>query len=343
MIDVVSGVSDPYCDSAVSRLGSAAAGRKTAEHTVAATAAESAAEESRSEGPPSGRSAPCFGMGGFVPATSGEAHGERGAEQEAQGPSAAEAMAGQGAAQRVVGTSIQLCRQYEVDARGVTPPTDNETVFRDLLLGMDEMYAGVDDFFEKVKMDELPCPGRRNTTPGSRAEGKFVELLDSYAVPFGLDDTEKAVWRCLGEEEPQSPKPAFVQVFDECDNTLKQSMCSAFTAGNVHVRVIMRKVGRKYVEQDRGVFIFRRLIEPVAGVPIAFQETTRLIVQPGPPSDLGPTTVIQSHRQSTANHDAYSLAARRVPRAFIDMGVAAWEDSITRFNYFVEDTLIRAH
>ncbi|KAG6618457.1 uncharacterized protein IUM83_01063 [Phytophthora cinnamomi] len=206
----------------------------------------------------------------------------------------------------VVGTSIQLCRQYEVDARGVTPPTDNETVFRDLLLGMDEMYAGVDDFFEKVKMDELPCPGRRNTTPGSRAEGKFVELLDSYAVPFGLDDTEKAVWRCLGEEEPQSPKPAFVQVFDECDNTLKQSMCSAFTAGNVH-------------------------------------ETTRLIVQPGPPSDLGPTTVIQSHRQSTANHDAYSLAARRVPRAFIDMGVAAWEDSITRFNYFVEDTLIRAH
>lgn len=260
-----------------------------------------------------------------------------------------------------------------MDATGVTPPTDNESVFHDLLLGMDELYASVDDFFEKVKMDELPCPGRRNTTPGSRAEGKFVELLDCYAVPFGLEDTEKAVWRCLGEEEPQSPKPAFVQVqmslvyrqlsnslrvlifvvvfaavcwlqyFPESGNTLKQSMCSAFTAGSVHVRVIVRKVGRKYVEQDRAVFIFRRLIEPVADVPIAFQETTRLVVRPGPPSELGPTTVIQSHRQSTASHDAYSLAAHRVPRAFIDMGVAAWEGSITRFNHFVEDTLIRTH
>ncbi|EGZ08629.1 hypothetical protein PHYSODRAFT_525193 [Phytophthora sojae] len=208
---------------------------------------------------------------------------------------------------------------------------------------MDEMYAGVDDFFEKVNMDELPCPGRRNTTPGSRAEGKFVELLDCYAVPFSLEDTEKVIWRCLGEEEPQSPKPAFVQHYHECENTLKQSMCSAFTAGSVHVRVIVRKVGRKYMEQDRGVFIFRRLIQPVADIPIVFHETTRLIVRPGSPTDLGPTTVIQSHRQSTASHDAYSLAAQRVPRAFIDMGVAAWEASITRFNHFVEDTLIRAH
>ncbi|KAE8905113.1 hypothetical protein PF005_g26356 [Phytophthora fragariae] len=107
----------------------------------------------------------------------------------------------------VVGSSIKLYRQYCVDAIGVTPPTDNDSVFHDLLLGMDELYAGVDDFFEKVKMDELPCPGRRNTTPGSRAEGKFVELLDCYAVPFGLEDTDKAVWRCLGEEEPQSPSP----------------------------------------------------------------------------------------------------------------------------------------
>ncbi|KAG7378359.1 hypothetical protein PHYPSEUDO_010218 [Phytophthora pseudosyringae] len=241
----------------------------------------------------------------------------------------------------VVGSSIKLCRRYGVETRGVTMPTDNEAVFRELMQGMDELFAGVDDFFKKVGIDDVPCPGRRNTTPTSRAQGKFVELLDCYAVPFGLHDTERAIWRCLGLEEPQSPKPAFVQHFGECDNTLRQSMCSSFTAGSVHVRVIMRKAGRKYVEQDRAVFIFRRLIEPVVDVSIAFQETTRLIVRPGPPSDLGPTTVIQSHRQSTASHDAYALGVRRVPRAFIDMGVAAWETSISRFNHFVEDTLIQ--
>ncbi|KAF1773460.1 hypothetical protein GQ600_14008 [Phytophthora cactorum] len=219
----------------------------------------------------------------------------------------------------VVGSSIKLCQRYGVDTRGVTMPTNSEA----------------------VGMQEVPCPGRKNMTLSSRAEGKFVELLDCYAVPFGLQDTERAIWRCMGREEPQSPRPAFVQHFGTCEDTLMQSMCSAFTAGSVHVRVIMRKVGRKYVEQDRVVFIFKRLIEPVADIPISFQETTQLVVRHGKPSDLGPTTMIQSHRQSTASHDAYALGVRRVPRSFIDMGVAAWESSITRFNHFVEDTLIQ--
>ncbi|KAL3670634.1 hypothetical protein V7S43_003826 [Phytophthora oleae] len=241
----------------------------------------------------------------------------------------------------VLNSSIKLSRRYGVDTRGVTMPTDNDKVFLELMQGMDEMYAGVDPFFKKVGIHDVPCPGRKNTTPRSRAEGKFVEVLDCYAVPFGLRDTERAIWRCLELEDPQRPKPAFVQRFGECDNTLRQSMCSAFSASNVHIRVILRKAGRKYVEKDRAVFICRRLIEPVANVPIAFQETTRLIVRHGPRSDAGPTTIIESHRQSTTSHDAYALGVHRVPRTFIDMGVAAWESSITQFNHFVEDTLIQ--
>ncbi|POM74397.1 Hypothetical protein PHPALM_8658 [Phytophthora palmivora] len=236
----------------------------------------------------------------------------------------------------VVGSSIKLCRRYGVDASGVTMPTNNDAVFYALMLGTDEMYAVVDDFFEKMGMDEVPCPGRRNI---AASDGKFVEFLDCYAVPFGLQDTARAIWKCLHMVEPQSPKPA--QHFDDQDNTFKQSMCSAFAAGSVHVRVIMRIVGRKYVERNRAIFIFKRLIEPVADVPISFQETTRIIVRPGTPSDTGPTTLMQSHRQSTTSHDPYALAARSVPQTFIDMGIAAWENSITRFNNFVEDTLIQ--
>ncbi|POM62595.1 hypothetical protein PHPALM_28239, partial [Phytophthora palmivora] len=54
----------------------------------------------------------------------------------------------------VVGSSIKLCRRYGVDASGVTMPTNNDAVFYDLMLGTDEMYAVVDDFFEKMGMDE---------------------------------------------------------------------------------------------------------------------------------------------------------------------------------------------
>lgn len=241
----------------------------------------------------------------------------------------------------VLSSSIKMSRRYGVDTKGVTMPTDNEKVFCELMQGLDEMYAGVDFFFENIGIQDVPCPGRKNTTPRSKAEGKFVEVLDCYAVPFGLQETEKAIWRCLEMEDPQRPKPAFVQSFGKCENTFRQSMCSAFTASNVHVRVILRKAGRKYVEEDRAVFIFRRLIEPVSDVPIAFQETTRLIVRHGPRSDAGPTTIIESHRQSTTSHDTYALGVHRVPRTFIDLGVAAWESSITRFNHFVEDTLIQ--
>jgi len=112
----------------------------------------------------------------------------------------------------VVGSSTKLCKRFKVDESGVTPPTDNDQVFHNLLLGVDEMYAGVDEFLTNLKVHELPCPGRRNMTSSSRAEGKFVELFDCYAVPFGLHDTVKAIWKCLGKEEPQSPKPALVQV-----------------------------------------------------------------------------------------------------------------------------------
>lgn len=245
----------------------------------------------------------------------------------------------------VVGASIALRRRYEVDTKGVSPPTNNEAVFRAMLGGMDEMYADVDTFFKKMQMQELPCPGRRSITLSNKADGKVVEVLDNHAVPFELHKTERAVWKCFRMEEPQSPKPAFVQNFDQGENTVQQSMCTSFSAGSVRVRVMMRKVGRKHVEQGRAVFVFRRLIEPLdVDVKIAFQETTRLIVRPGPASESGPTSLIQSHRQGTANMPmgvAYDIGVKWVPRAFIDMGVAAWESSITQFNHFVEDTLLR--
>ncbi|RLN92120.1 hypothetical protein BBJ28_00001151 [Nothophytophthora sp. Chile5] len=183
-------------------------------------------------------------------------------------------------ASRVVKASIDLCERYHVDGRGVTPPTDNEAVFHELMAGMDEMYADLDGFFEKC--------------------------------------------------------------FSERSNTLMQSTWTAFTAGSVNIRASIRKVARRYIERDRTVFIFRRLIEPVhTGVSIAFHETTRLVVKPGKASDLGPTAVVQSHRQATANDDAYAVYVPHISRAFIDLGVATWENSITRFNHCVEDALLR--
>ncbi|KAE8983192.1 hypothetical protein PR003_g26500 [Phytophthora rubi] len=62
------------------------------------------------------------------------------------------------------------------------------------MAGLDEVYEGVDAFFEKVGMAELPYPGRKKNSIQWLAKGKFVELLDNYALSFDLRKTAKVIW-----------------------------------------------------------------------------------------------------------------------------------------------------
>ncbi|KAG7379798.1 hypothetical protein PHYBOEH_011759 [Phytophthora boehmeriae] len=96
--------------------------------------------------------------------------------------------------EHLTSSSMGFLRPYQLDTRGLSPPLNNQAVFDMLMAGMDDVHADLDNFFESVRMHELPCPGRRNDTAVSRAKGVFVEFLDSYALPFGLRETEKVIW-----------------------------------------------------------------------------------------------------------------------------------------------------
>jgi hypothetical protein len=74
------------------------------------------------------------------------------------------------------------------------PTARSWEVFKDLLTGMDEAYADLESVFDPVKTSELPCPGRTKDLSPSRDPSVFVELLDSYQVPFELHQTEDAAW-----------------------------------------------------------------------------------------------------------------------------------------------------
>lgn len=95
----------------------------------------------------------------------------------------------------LVSSSMDLIRNNRLNTRGVTPPLNNKEVFDKLMAGLDGAYEGVDSFFQQTGMHQLSCPGRRNESARSRvSKGLFVEFLDSYALPFDLRQTTKAIW-----------------------------------------------------------------------------------------------------------------------------------------------------
>ncbi|KAE9018731.1 hypothetical protein PF005_g6868 [Phytophthora fragariae] len=66
------------------------------------------------------------------------------------------------------------------------PPLRNIDIATDLIAGMDEVYADLDNFFRQVKMHEVACPGRRNSSATYQDRNIFLDLLDSYVLPFAI-------------------------------------------------------------------------------------------------------------------------------------------------------------
>lgn len=96
------------------------------------------------------------------------------------------------------------------------------------------------------------------------------------------------------------------------------------------MQVVARAVVRKYVEQDRIVFISRMLVEPIQELfAVAFRETTRLVLKRGKPSATGPTTVVQTHCRAM-DHETLSRGQAQCGFAswkktpYYDSGVRAW-------------------
>lgn len=191
-----------------------------------------------------------------------------------------------------------------------------------------------------------------------------MEFLDSYALPFDFRKTAKVIW--TPEKDQPSSNLYYLQVsfysicivyldmilaltmvcgclqnFTAGSNTHMTSFCFAFSMLGVDFRVVIRHVTRRYVEKDRVVFISRALIEPIyeAGS-ITLVETSRMVLKRGDLSALGPTTVMQTHREAKACGVISGFDTQNLP-SIHTVGLENWEKNITRFNNDVEDQLIR--
>ncbi|ETN19885.1 hypothetical protein PPTG_03011 [Phytophthora nicotianae INRA-310] len=249
----------------------------------------------------------------------------------------------------MLGMKRQKMLDYDV-------PDDNPQVFEDMLRDTDELYVGVEALFHEKRLYDLPCPGRRRDAKRNVTNGLFLELLQRHAVPFDMATTEKAVWKAmrliifqgLTKVHEFSPRVQFhAHHVEESSNTLKTSFfVEAADLGDVK-GAQLRKVVRKYVENDRVVFICKNLMEPILhdkGKTSGFSSRTtlRIVIRSDDSTDsgLGQTSRIDSHFSATRHNQGLSISRDVTSPANMDVGIEAWDEAISRIAHQVESLAI---
>ncbi|RLN57616.1 hypothetical protein BBJ28_00022792, partial [Nothophytophthora sp. Chile5] len=176
-------------------------------------------------------------------------------------------------------------------SRSSTTPQDNAQVFQNMLRDADELYPGVERLFARKRIDDIPCPGRkRHVWPNANRGTKF-ELTQKNLVPFGLQDTERAMWSSLcrlGSSSLQHTVDANAQLYVTVQHSEEKEdvMMASFVASVPGVKEMfgmqIRKVVRRYVKADGTVFICRALIEPLCEanrVAVRTSSTAQVVVK----------------------------------------------------------------
>lgn len=234
-------------------------------------------------------------------------------------------------------------------------PSDNPQVFESMLHDADELYVGVEALFNEKRIKDLACPGRARDAKHNVTNGLFLELSQKHITPFSFQQTAKAMWTALcqvGFQNLQSvgdlSKHANFRVLqvEEANNTLMMSYVAEITGmphlGNVEGAHFRRAV-RKYVESDRAVFICKDLMEPIIRgqkkkTGFHTRTTLQITVRSG---DAG-TSVITSHFTGTRHDQGSPVAQGMRTTSNLDLGIAAWDEAVSRIAHQVESLAIDA-
>ncbi|GMF34594.1 unnamed protein product [Phytophthora lilii] len=219
------------------------------------------------------------------------------------------------------------------------PPKDNDAVFAKLLQGTDELYVGLDKLFMDKGMPQVPCPGRKRQVHRDAVNGALVVFLDKNQVPFDLEKTEKAVWKLLTRRHRKDSPYA------QNGDTVSNFVSFNCVAADVSVVLQVREVARKYVTDERAVFICRSVMEPTpsgknAELGLKFHETMTVVVRRGDPLSCGQeTTVIESYLCATRHDEGNDVARKYRGDVYVDIAIEGWERSLASNNQDIENLL----
>ncbi|KAJ8519913.1 hypothetical protein ON010_g18023 [Phytophthora cinnamomi] len=242
---------------------------------------------------------------------------------------------------------IGLKRRKQVYTHG-PPPKDNEDVFAKLLKGTDELYVGLDKMFADKGMTQVPCPGRKRQVQRNAVNGAIVVFLDKNQVPFDLEKTGKAVWKLLADRHRKDGPYKQGKIDYESQqigNTVTNFVSFTCVAGDLTALLQVREVARKYVTDDRAVFICRSIMEPTTvgergANGLKFHETMTVVVRRGEPLSSGQeTTIIESYLCATRQDEGTEMARKFRGEVYVDIAIEGWEHTLASNNQDIENLL----
>lgn len=150
-------------------------------------------------------------------------------------------------------------------------PDDNPQVFENMLQDVDQLYVGVNEVFTQKGIYDLPIPSRNSEPRHNINSGLFLEISQRHRVPFDLKTTASAMWKFLGQStmiqgmksvEEFAPRVnTSSHYFEQTSDIIKRSFLIETTNRNNVKGSQIRTIARKYVENDRVVFICKNLVE----------------------------------------------------------------------------------
>ncbi|KAG1688191.1 hypothetical protein DVH05_003973 [Phytophthora capsici] len=242
------------------------------------------------------------------------------------------------ASQRRSARNIRRLLQRRVDEellaelRNVKQPSldNNEEVFRNLLHEIEEIYASMDDLYNEADMKLV-----RRIIPDAPTGFAFVELNDKNIVPFEIKRVGRAVWKFLQGPRVLGGRRVYLEESQQSHDT--SMSCIGFTCPEkaVATYVLEQRVSRRYVEDNRIVFVNRTITTPTIDDPwfssLRFSETLSIVVTIGSPLTSGQeTTIIESHL-SVCRYVGTEPAVERHWPKYVDEAASRWERK-TEFN-----------
>ncbi|KAL4165829.1 hypothetical protein KRP22_014539 [Phytophthora ramorum] len=227
-------------------------------------------------------------------------------------------------------------------------PTDNERIFKELLEGTDTVYIGVDALLAKKGMADLPCPGRTHQAYPDAVNSLFFELLDKTQVPFDTHTTADAVWKTLSGRKTRDGEivelKMCVQDTQQTDDVTTSHAQYACTAAGHASFVQERRAARRYVEDDRVVFVCRDVIEPTSRslgcLGLLFQETVVIVVRKGQAlASGGGTATIEKYLWTTRCDEGKEAALMFRGAAYMELAINGWNRRFSNLTERLENIL----
>ncbi|ETO70509.1 hypothetical protein F444_13014 [Phytophthora nicotianae P1976] len=250
---------------------------------------------------------------------------------------------------------LGIKRSKKISSAVTTEPNDNAKVFQRMIRDSDEFYVGVDSLFTEKGFSELRYPGQKtNINRKLVGDGIYLEMMIQHVLPFGFRDAEKAVWVCLSDmglstlvdgTDTRNRVHFLAQHTESSRNTVACSFFAATPDQKGGSGVQTRQVVRKYIEENRAVFIHQSLGEPKlegsnSSVGIQMLNVWRITVEhQAKQNNRDAASVLRLHF-TASSRDMWSTGANFWTPASLNMTIAYFESTNSRLPDAVEDILV---